>query len=713
MKLKYIAISDIGPFRGRHEFDFSGSEGKTGFAIFSKNGRGKTSLFNAMQWCLFGVVYERGSVRGGKWAEGKARVVVGDYSKDKPLMNQDAYQEDKIPEMGVFIIANDGDKDVQISRSAKSRVGSMPRHDEGLSFQLQVTVGKKSASEKLGQELIEEMFPNELRRFFFIDGESLEEYVDLVKAGQVGGIKDDVEAVLRIPALTRGIFDLEKVMDEVWSEVDSETKTMRKKIKSANEAGDILKDIKNMKEELRGKESSYNKTNSKFERLEEELKGLEESASHIQNLEKLRLKKEGLETTLKRSSDSKKSYASNAWKALLWSKAGVLHDEANSLMGEIQNRDYKISSTEKRLRKMEEELSSWSGVCSHCEQPIDDAEKHKRGIEGKIADTEEALSVLRGGSDMSLNEASSKLGDLAKLSPPNGTRKMIADSNRNWAEDKASLDNVREELEKEEGRGLEGVDSEELYKKFELRGTMRTSLVRMRPSIDELQQEIRRSEIEYKKLGGEEVKSRDPKKAKLKETIGILLNVMKDTLAEYRDDARKEVEKIASESFVNIINAPEALRGIIIDKNFNGSIKGADGKAITMPSSGQEMTMTLCIMDALRRASEVSAPIFFDTPGRSLDDDHKKAQLKYFWSLQKHQFVIFPHTGEYMIEETLQEYGGLIGAAWELTWAADLKECMSCGTGDPLKTGSKMRCIPCGYEWDISSKQTTVRVLEV
>ena len=36
MELKYLAISNIGPFKGLHQFDFNTKSGKTGFAIFSK-----------------------------------------------------------------------------------------------------------------------------------------------------------------------------------------------------------------------------------------------------------------------------------------------------------------------------------------------------------------------------------------------------------------------------------------------------------------------------------------------------------------------------------------------------------------------------------------------------------------------------------------------------------------------------------------------------
>ena len=289
MELTYLAISNIGPFKGLHQFDFNTKSGKTGFAIFSKNGRGKTSLFNAMQWALFGEVFERGSVRSGKWSEGRPRDIVGDYSGDPgPMMNEDAYREDKIPEMSVTIIATKDGENVQISRSAKSKVGSMPREDDDLNDSLVVTIDKKVSQDAEGQELVERLFPSELRRFFFIDGESLEEYVDLVKAGQVGGIKDDVESVLRLPALTRGIGDLENIKLKVEKEIASEGKTKRKMQKSAGQAKSLQIEINELKSELQKKKNNFEKTKSRFDDLEDELKGFEESMSHIQKLQNLR-----------------------------------------------------------------------------------------------------------------------------------------------------------------------------------------------------------------------------------------------------------------------------------------------------------------------------------------------------------------------------------------------------------------------------------------
>ena len=714
MDLKYLAISNIGPFKGLHQFNFNTTSGKNGFAIFSKNGRGKTSLFNAMQWALFGEVFERGSVRSGKWSDGRRRTIVGDYSKNPgPMMNQDAYREMRIPEMNVIIIATKNGKDVQINRTAKSKVGSMPRGDDDLNQNLTVTIGREVAQDAEGQELVEHLFPNELRRFFFIDGESLEEYVDLVKAGQVGGIKDDVESVLRLPALTRGISDLEIIRSNIDKEIASESRAKKIMKKSASEAQSLLIEINELKLKLETKEGNFEKTKSRYNYLEVELKGFSEAIDHIQKLETLRAQKEALLTALKRSSEARYNLSSNAWKVLIWKRADDLYEEVSEQQINMQSSNYRIDLIDRQIKKLKDEIGKSTGICSHCEQPIVDADDHKSKLERDFLDLENQRSVISLDSGLSMNEVITRMGDLGKLNAPTGSKKTIIQSNENWLEDRSKLLNIIEILEKEESRGLEGVDSSELMEKSGQLGQMRTTLRRMEPVIDELRQNIKRKEIEFKRLGGGKISTLNHKKNNTYSTIEELLNVMKDTLAKYRDSARKEVERVASESFRNVINAPEALTGIIIDQNFNGSIMGADGRKVTMPSSGQEMTMTLCIMDALRRVSNVSAPIFFDTPGRSLDDDHKKAQLEYFWSMRNHQFIIFPHSGEYKIEETLNEFGGLIGSAWELTWPADYEVCENCGDDAPIKEETIMRCLKCGEMWDISIRETTVKVLEV
>ena len=70
------------------------------------------------------------------------------------------------------------------------------------------------------------------------------------------------------------------------------------------------------------------------------------------------------------------------------------------------------------------------------------------------------------------------------------------------------------------------------------------------------------------------------------------------------------------------------------------------GGHMVNPSNRMVCMMTISVIDALRRVSNVEAPVFLDTPGRSLDYKHKEELLNYFWQNDGHQFLIFAHSGE-------------------------------------------------------------------
>ena len=54
MELRYLAIKDFGPYRNRHLIDIRDADKNNAFAFFGeKNGIGKSTLYNAMRWCLF------------------------------------------------------------------------------------------------------------------------------------------------------------------------------------------------------------------------------------------------------------------------------------------------------------------------------------------------------------------------------------------------------------------------------------------------------------------------------------------------------------------------------------------------------------------------------------------------------------------------------------------------------------------------------------
>ena len=153
LKLKHLILYNIGPFRGRHIIDLNSESSVTGYAFFAANGRGKTSIYNAMKWCLFGQVKTRVRASGGMKIQPKLRPITGEADTE-PLMNNDAYENENIPEMEVILLAEGSQGNIQVSRRSKV-YRAAKRKDDNLSHNLVATVGTKSASGTDAEELIQ------------------------------------------------------------------------------------------------------------------------------------------------------------------------------------------------------------------------------------------------------------------------------------------------------------------------------------------------------------------------------------------------------------------------------------------------------------------------------------------------------------------------------------------------------------------------------
>ena len=90
MRMSHLILSDIGPFRGTHTIDLTAEGEQNGFAFFGQNGRGKTTIYNAMKWCLWGEVRTRVRASMGERLPSRKRPIVG--PSDDILMNREAYR---------------------------------------------------------------------------------------------------------------------------------------------------------------------------------------------------------------------------------------------------------------------------------------------------------------------------------------------------------------------------------------------------------------------------------------------------------------------------------------------------------------------------------------------------------------------------------------------------------------------------------------------
>ena len=710
MRLTHLILRNIGPFRDPPPISLETDKSATGYAFFADNGRGKTSIYNAMRWCLFGEVRGRATTVKGKRIEGSLRPIVGD---GKILMNKDAYEQDKVQEMSVMLIAQGQKGQIQVQRTAKSMT-TLPRTDEELSIEITVTIGGNTTSGKKAQEAIETFFPKGLERFFFIDGEALEEYTEMMQSSSLDGLQEDVNAVLRIPALTKGEDDLVHIRQGIKAKITSSNKVEQESSLNRDRAKTLQRELDSALSKVTSTEKSLVTLRSKLLNTNEQLKSHQEYIEVYKQMDVLDIQIGMLEAELSEAAHEKMLESKEAWKELLWQKAGPLYKTFNDQIDEINNREAITRSLEKDIERDQSELKTMDGICSKCEQPIKDIIIHQKKLSKDIEDKQHQLLTIREGSGLSSEHLYSALGDLQKMMPPQGTKERILRAEKKWKDRKRRLQNNKEEFNTlnakvtDEGKA----DTDALR---ETKGRQETLIASREKELKLAKSVASNMEVELRKFNRLAGKgSEDTEIHSMDVTISKLIVAIKDTIASYRETARKSVEENASSVFLELTNAKGVFSGINLDKNFKANIKLSKGGFAVNPSSGMVSMMTISVIDALRRVSGIDAPVFLDTPGRSLDFKHKEELLNYFWKNEGHQFLIFAHSGEFDTDNTLDAHSEQLAKAWSLSWPGDHRNCYVCESENvEYNPESKMNtCSKCGEKWDIRSNHTMIRELK-
>ncbi|MFB6568514.1 MULTISPECIES: AAA family ATPase [Streptomyces] len=204
MKLLKLTLKNFRAFYGEQVLDLSVDDDKPAVLIFGNNGAGKTTLLNAFAWALYGtfsddVEQQQRVIHDKKWAdtpfgEPVSASVRLDFehegtrfsvSRDVTLPKQSDDQQAVVPTLTVTEIGPDGE-----ARTVAN-----------------------------GQDRIEKILPQGLRRFFFFNGERMEKMFSGDENNEE--VKKAIKTLLNLEAIERAIDDLPKAARKLAREIDA------------------------------------------------------------------------------------------------------------------------------------------------------------------------------------------------------------------------------------------------------------------------------------------------------------------------------------------------------------------------------------------------------------------------------------------------------------------------------------------------------------
>jgi DNA sulfur modification protein DndD len=201
VKLQSITLTNFRQFKGVQTFDLTSDGIKPVTLMFGANGAGKTTLLNAFTWALYGTMSED--------VEQQDRIVTDVVWRALP-MGQSA-------EVAVEVRLDHEGQDYRLLRSTTLRKES---DDQGrASAQLQLWTTKPDGSSEVShapQETIFSILPVGVSRFFFFNGERIE---NLVKKGAYAEVQKDIKVLLDLEQVERAISHLPKVNRKLTDEL--------------------------------------------------------------------------------------------------------------------------------------------------------------------------------------------------------------------------------------------------------------------------------------------------------------------------------------------------------------------------------------------------------------------------------------------------------------------------------------------------------------
>jgi DNA sulfur modification protein DndD len=554
--------------------------------VFGQNGFGKTSILEAILWCLYGNDI---------------------FSREEILERFNRIEERKKPNLEILIqlTFKQGSSTYYISRSAKRIVrGKTPYAEvEEVTFSEDGTNNKGDVRER-----IEALLPKSCKDFFFFDGVEIKRYAKLTQTEET---RRAIERILGIPELRNlrddaklALKQLEKKLDEI-----AENNQVLKKVRG---------DIYNIQEEIEIKIGQLQRAEEDYEAAQEILDGHKIRANQIEDLRSKLNEISRLENEKKRLQNDLNNAEKQIENTLKQAPIPLMLEFVNEMVDDLQSQSIIKARRSGSVAQLRNLLKSDICLCGRCidEDARDYIIKQLEQIESSEQLTREALEK---------DNLRQRLESLASYKIPNLNELLLSrDGIQN------NIDEVQQAIDrlKKETQGTKQEEVKEIWNKV----LDQTKVVNEKEKkIEYLNRDIeqlRNKEGELRRKM-EQLAVHDQETANLTQQVKLArgLHQAADKLISWRiEQCKQTIESQTSEIHRRVTNKPDEYVGIQIQQDYTLGIKNANGSILNpeMLSAGEKEALAFAFIAGLNVASGKAAPLMMDTPFGHLDNQHQK-----------------------------------------------------------------------------------------
>lgn len=577
--------------------------------LIGKNGMGKTTFLNAINWCLY-------NDEPHSYKDSKSSSVL-------PVLNLSHIEHTEDVDVSVEIIVSSKNSTLSFKRVERYKANNSTSYANSLYVEEKASNGETFRYKgKEANMMVDTFVPEAIREFFFFDGEQLDTYF---KNQKVDNVKNNIFMLSHIDVLDNMVDKLDKresffrkeagKLNPHIDEIDTEIQELENSKKTQEE------ELKELQKQTDNAFNSWNKLNL-------ELNGIPDM--DVLNDQRNEKEKELADINEKIDKRKKiiKEYTFNSSATIL------LNDAINDVEEILDDIDDELPPAidEEELRK-----SLSKGRCTSCDQHLG---------EDAIAYINNLLNDYR------LSSIESKM--LLNLKTPINAFKR---DNANYANQlesyveilknlKDKQSEIEDELKKIEQKFV-GRDDEKIVNKFK-------KLKKMKELYDDGMDDIPRDKVRLentnkeinklrKKLDDAKLDSKFEKELLSKQKIcHDAIEILNNTMKEIMDITRDDIEKFTRNTFFDLVWKQNTFSNILIDDDYNLKLihRLTNENAIGSASAAERQLVALAFTLGVHSISGFKAPLLIDTPLARVSDENRVNFAEVLFEISKEKQMI-------------------------------------------------------------------------
>jgi len=602
VRIEFIKLKNYRQYRGPMTINFTDlSDGKNITVIQGPNGSGKSNIMNSLTWCLYGdEIHLKSSEKALPLVSTKA--FDGLDSNDIVEVEVEIHMRDSDDKKYIFTRKAGFKKDHDTNKIYKVPLespASKPQRD-GTVFEIMHQDGRDMKNAYIPEYFIEQLFPSDIREYFFFDGERLDKYFLQSSGERIEQAVFDISQISIIEVVQRKLEQRRRIFVKSLKILNPKVEELEKRLATLKESE------KTHQERLYYHEEERKKAEAHEAELSRKLR--ECSAENVRELENKRVK---LESDISNSKKRIEILEGKKFDHLINNAPTIFCMNSINKTIDIIEENTEKGKLPPKVRRIfiEDILKQGKCICGT---------ELKKGTECRN-EIENLLKLTDPVSDISEHviEGRVLLKNLMENLQDFGEHQNTYTIELKQLRDKLITDNQEMDII---SKKIKGTDLEEVNR-------WENELQKYKESIKKVSEEISTHKLRLKNVKStidsinSEIQKEADKQGKHAELSKILrfcndsINALESIKNEIMQEVREKIQVKTKEHFFNLIWKKETYSNVLIDDKYNISIINNDGfEALDSLSSGERQVLALSFMAALNDVSGFQAPIIIDTP---------------------------------------------------------------------------------------------------